>query len=105
MQAHRLAIAAAFREDLRRCAQALEALQVLAESLAMVESAPEAPLPPDLAIVQTSSARPASAIAAALVKFLAAGGRLEADLEEDLYTALCASIARRGPIPPIGPAV
>jgi hypothetical protein len=94
--AHRRAIAAGVRDDLRRCVQALEALQSLPDRLALLIE-PDAPTAPELTQVPRSIVRPAAALAEALVRYLAAGGRLEADLEEALQIELDAARARRSP--------
>lgn len=107
VDAHRQAMVASSREELKRIRVAVEALAVAFDQL-LDPAAAALPPPGDdgLALVHAAAYRPAVALAMALVSYLQAGGKLEPDLAQDLSQELAAARARRrrdpGPPPPRG---
>jgi hypothetical protein len=97
-----LALLAAWREDLRRARQALEALTVQGEGLAKVLLGPAqtAITHSGLVDIDRSSQRAPAAIAAALIGYLERGGHLDPRQGSDLARAL--DMARSRQLPTAG---
>jgi hypothetical protein len=95
-EVHKAAMLAAAREDLKRCRRALEALEVTFEALLPAPVEDASPTNREGRPMGTpATPRPAGALAAALVSYLAQGGKLDPDLAQDLAHELTVMRARR----------